>query len=534
MAEPIPKPTAALYVVCALVMVLGFPYHPGLRSPNELCRLWQARSLVDHKTLSINATLHEFGYVGDLSVKDGLYYPSKAPLISFLAAPIYWGLRQVSEKPVPDIPQVFFSRLFITLLPTLGVLFFVRRFLLAYVKPLTADAVTAAYALGTMAVSYAQMFVSHQVTANLLFMAFYAWWRTQRGDWRSRGYVACGAFAGAAVAAEYTAALTVVALAAAATAHVFMGQGPGAQKAKGLGGVALRVSLGALPFLAALMAYHQACFGNPLHSGYKYLADTAYQEWHVGGFLGIRYPDPKAFVLSFFSPLRGLFALSPFLLLGVLGLRATWARDRSVAVLVGLLWLGNAYFTSSFQYESWGWTVGPRHLTPLVPFLLLPAALWLEQVAKRRDTREEALTAAASGALLVSSVLVSGLVGFLNYVPDSATTSLFGIFVPLLRHGDWPVSWLAFLGLANPWSGGLLLSLLGAAVALLCWHVAVLSAPANKRSFALAMLAVVGLHLGLLAGATRGGDADHGAAAHLKSVWLAPSGVVPVFWNASP
>src|SRR5438552_15789029 len=69
--------------------VLAFPYHPGLRSPNELCRLWQTRALVDFGTLSINPALMAYGPVGDLSVKDGRYYPSKAPLLSFAAVPIY-------------------------------------------------------------------------------------------------------------------------------------------------------------------------------------------------------------------------------------------------------------------------------------------------------------------------------------------------------------------------------------------------------------------------------------------------------------
>src|SRR5918998_5113372 len=69
--------------------VLAFPYHPGLRSPNELCRLWQTRALVEYGTLEINQALKDFGYVGDLSVKDGRYYPSKAPLLSFAAVPVY-------------------------------------------------------------------------------------------------------------------------------------------------------------------------------------------------------------------------------------------------------------------------------------------------------------------------------------------------------------------------------------------------------------------------------------------------------------
>ncbi|HYO73662.1 MAG TPA: hypothetical protein VEU33_47120, partial [Archangium sp.] len=64
------RPTA-VYAVLVALYVLLFPYHPGLRSPNELCRLWQTRALVEYGTLDINQALWDFGYVGDLSVKDG-------------------------------------------------------------------------------------------------------------------------------------------------------------------------------------------------------------------------------------------------------------------------------------------------------------------------------------------------------------------------------------------------------------------------------------------------------------------------------
>ena len=48
-----PLPRALTAVVVALY-VLAFPYHPKLRSPNELCRLWQARAIVEYGELSVN------------------------------------------------------------------------------------------------------------------------------------------------------------------------------------------------------------------------------------------------------------------------------------------------------------------------------------------------------------------------------------------------------------------------------------------------------------------------------------------------
>src|SRR5262249_51263587 len=186
-----------------------------LRSPNELCRLWQARALVEYGTLDINQAIRDYGYVGDLSVKDGKYYPSKAPLLSFAAAPVYAALRAYgggSRYSVPEVTQGFWSRLFLTVLPTLAVLVWLRRFLRAYLSSSIADGLVGTYALGSLAFSYSLLFLSHQTTAVLLFSGFYVLWRSARGEWPRRSYLLAGAFAGAAVAAEYTAALGVACL----------------------------------------------------------------------------------------------------------------------------------------------------------------------------------------------------------------------------------------------------------------------------------------------------------------------------------
>lgn len=513
----------------AALYVLSFPYHPGLRSPNELCRLWQSRALVDDGALHLNGVMQRLGPVGDLSctavvkengkdvlhpcvgpnaAREGVvarwYYPSKAPLLSFLGAPVYWALTKV-QGPVSELSQVLWSRLGVTIFPALLGLVLLRRFLAAHVKAETADVFTVVYALGTMAFSYAESFMSHQLTAMLLFSAFYAAWRVERGDWRERGYLVAGAAAGAAVLAEYTAALFVLAVAGFTVASRWRRWGA-------LGRAVGLVVLGAAPFLGAVLAYHQVVFGGPFVSGYKFLNDAAYMGWHEGGFLGIRLPNLSALWLSFFSPLRGFFALSPFLLAAAPGLRDVKGRSQPLFVFFVLLLAFASYFTSSFDYTSWGWTVGPRHLTPLVPFLVLPVALAWERLAAARPTG-----ASVVAGLALSSVLATLVVGFVNYVPDDVSTSLWGLAVPLLADGYWPVSWLA-AAVPNPASGLVLVALVAAALAWLAARF--LSAKATP----VVLLAVVALHLGALRLATRHDDHDLGAKRFLEQVWLAPSG----------
>lgn len=493
----------------AAIYLTAFPYHSGLRSPNELCRLWQARALVDHRTIELGPTMRELGPVGDLSVKDGRYFPSKAPLLSFLAAPVYAALKAVGAAG--EVSQVFWSRLWLTVLPTLALLFWVRRFLLAHVSAAVAEALTATYALGSLALSYSLLFMSHQAAAVLLFSAFYSLWRVRRKEWGERGYLLAGAAAGAAIAAEYTAALGVAVLAL----YGALGARPRLLRA------ALLATLGALPFIAFLAGYHQAAFGHPLHSGYQYLADAAYQPWHLGGFLGIRYPDPRAFILSFFSPLRGLFALSPFLLLALPGLGRMWRQGelRALFFLSALMLAGYAYFTSSFSYESWGWTTGPRHLTGLVPFLLLPAALFLERV-RQGSSWEEQIGLGLCAALCAGSVMVTGAASLVNYVPDVVSSVMFGLAVPLFRDGYLPPTAMQLFGLQSPLPGALLLLGLGAAAV---WVVRKLLG--GSRPWAPSLLAcalALSVYLGLLGVSARGDAGDLGAQAHLKSVWSAP------------
>ncbi|NBD07479.1 hypothetical protein [Corallococcus silvisoli] len=537
---PAPRATGlprAVWALVAALYVVLFPYHPGLRSPNELCRLWQTRALVEDGTLDINQALRDYGPVGDLSVMNGKYYPSKAPLLSFAAVPVYAALRAVGgghRYAVPEVPLVFFSRLFLTVLPTLGLLWLVRRFLRAFLSPLVADGVTVTYALGSLAFSYSLLFMSHQTTAVLLFAGFYALWRLARGEWRDRGYVVAGACAGATVAAEYTGALGVLGLILYACLTLLGTPDPWAVRLRKLGRATGLAVLGALPFIAALMLYHQATFGHPLETGYKHLNDAAYQPWHLGGFLGIRTPDPRAFTLSFFSPLRGLFTLSPFLLLALPGLGLLQRQGRTSPEARALFWMsavtlaGYTYFTSSFTYDSWGWTTGPRHLTGLVPFLLLPAGLVLERL---RGAGRPALSGMAA-MLCSASVLMTGLATFINYIPDDVSTPVLALARPLLLGGYHPPNLLAFGGLPTALAGAVLFAALLAVAA--CVFLALgrdaSGHGASPRAWAagLATLAVLG---GAQAAFTRNDRADQNAVRFLESVWLQPPDrPSPAFW----
>lgn len=507
--------------LAAVVYLLLFPYHPGLRSPNELVRLHQTRALVEFKQLELDLALKTYGRVGDLAQHDGHFYSSKAPLLSFAAVPVYVWLSLLgggSRGAVGEVELVFWTRLFLTVLPTLWLLWLLRRFLRTQLPEPITDALLVTYALGSLALSYSTLFMSHQPSAVLLFACFFALWRVGRGDWGHKGAVLAGVAAGAAVATEYTAALGVLALVVYGALDVLLRpETPWADRLKLLGqrfGLAL---LGALPFLVALGAYHQAAFGHPLESAYLHLADAHYQPWHLGGFLGIRTPDPQAFALSFFGALRGLFVLAPFLLLAIPGLWLLPREGREARALLAftvLLLLGYTYFTSSFAYDSWGWTTGPRHLTGLVPFLLLPIGWTLKWLQGRW---KGAGTGLAAG-LCAASILVTGALTCVNYIPDDVSSPLFGLVVPLWMQGALPPTTLSIFGAPNLVAALPVFLALPLAALWVVWRLSPRWLPSLVA--VLTVVLVIGLHA-LLARHTQ---ADANAVRFLASVWLTGTG----------
>jgi hypothetical protein len=423
--------------------------------------------------------------------KEKRYFPSKAPLLAFAAAPIY-GLLKFVRGDVPELALMFFARVACVILPSILLLVLIRRYLATIVSNSLADLVTLAYALGTLAFSYSEQFVSHQGTAVLAFACFFVLWRLRRGEWPMPGYALAGFLAGLTVAAEYTGALALLPLGAYGVVTA-----PGGGRGK-LRAVSFAL-LGLLPPALALGAYHQAAFAHPLATGYRYLNDAGYQGWHHGGILGIKLPKAHAFVQSFFSPLRGLFTLSPMLLLALPSLfdpRALRARSPELWLSLATLFV-YTYFTSSFAYESWGWTTGPRHLTPLIPFLLLPLALFLRSLPGAPWTGRDRACAwwqvVASGAaagLIALSLLTTLAMTLVNYISDTFTNALYQVALPLALRGFLPHSWLSLAGVPNPWAAlpGVLAALVAAGA---CVAIIVRTLSPNRRVPALAVATVV-------------------------------------------
>jgi hypothetical protein len=126
-----------------------------------------------------------------------------------------------------------------------------------------------------------------------------------------------------------------------------------------------RFIIWALPPLALVLIYNFAINGAPLIFGYQE------GEWQRFGI-----PNPEAIQGLLFSPSRGLFVFSPFLLLAPLGLWFGWIREKKF--FYAYLALVSVVYTTIMA--SWGslggWAYGSRMLTDTLPamcLLIIPA-----------------------------------------------------------------------------------------------------------------------------------------------------------------
>ena len=492
---------AALPALVLLLYAFLFPWLPTIRSPNELSRLYQARAIVEDHSLAVNAQLARHGPVGDLSVRDGRSYPNKAPGVAFAGAAAYAVARAAhGGRPVGEAVAIFWVRLLVCMVPGAIAAELLRQILARRFEPALATSGALVFALGTIMWPYSTLFMSHGPTAAAVVAC---WWAVER-----RSFALAGFMAGCAVLLEYTSALALLPLAL----HAWR-SAPPAERGEGQGerhrGPIISAFLGFLPPILALALYHQAAFGNPFHTGYRYLVNPVFTEWHARGFMGVGAPSLRALAGSFLDPARGLFAWSPFLALGVPGLVLLARRDRALALLCASELALYALFTASFTYEAWGWVVGPRHITTVCAFLIPPAlaaAGWL---------RDRGLGFIAAGLALFGMAVLALTMAVCPYLPEELTNPLWQLVVPLARMGLRSTdllgvalhtsSWWALA----PWAVVLAASALWVVMAFALRPFEVEGSKGERNGVALQVFLSIALAAALLAGQSQLGRPDH-------------------------
>lgn len=374
----------------ALVVLAGAYFIQRGESWNADSHLFLTASIVDRGSLNIDPFMTGQHLTGDVAAYNGHFYTDKAPGLSLLAVPVYallkltllGGQPYAAQYALPAAQQTgFLVRYLLAVVfaavPTALLAVMLYRFLPRLgVAEKWCAALALVYALGTFARPFAGEFFSHQLTAALIFGAFVLLYRVRHGELRLRAAALAGLLAGYAVISEYPAALLVVALGLyALTMHA------DGRRA------ALALAAGALPSLLVGAVYNTLAFGGPLSQGYAHLAGPdQFRQGQALGFMGITYPHLDALWQTTLGPYRGIFLLSPVLLLAVPGFIWLWRQSgwrAEAALWLGMLLVYGLFTISYFAWEG-GFSMGPREFLPALPFLVLPIGALLRPDADRR------------------------------------------------------------------------------------------------------------------------------------------------------
>jgi hypothetical protein len=430
-----------------LLLMGGYVYtFPRWADPNENSRLDMVIAIVDDHTFQIDP------YVAntvDYATRGGHFYSDKAPGIALLGVPIYAAIKPILSLPVlqPLEQRLQSSQTFVSTLRSQGsgILLSKIRFALTLVvltfflaavptallgvamylwlvtlmpSPWLRVLVVCAYALASPAFAYAEALYGHQLAAALLFGTFLLAYGGARHMAAAR-LLGIGALMGAAVLVEFPSAIVAGVLGLYVLSLL-------AEQRNWMRVVWLFA--GGAPFALGWIIYNRAVFGGLLSLGYQY--STLWQAQHDSGFMSLNMPTWSGAWGITFGVFRGLFVLSPIMLVAAIGF-IPWHRSGFLRreFWVALAATGSMFLFNASSIMWWGgFAVGPRYLLPGLPFLALGLAFAL------RQWQQIVFRIAASLALLCSLVATWGLTLAEQAFPSDAIAN------PLLQFA-WP-NWL--------------------------------------------------------------------------------------------
>lgn len=431
MLRKIGQPERAL--VCALFLCLAawFPHFEEIKSANELSRLYLTLAMIEDDTVSIDGPLKRMLPIHDKARRGDHWYSDKAPGTSFLALPILWAYYHVAEAPSLS-GGVRLARLCVSTIPTVIFLLLLLGFLGEHFPDdrwLVGLLVTG-YALGSLCTTYSVLLFGHQPSGVLIFGTFLATRRLGEltGSARLRGAALAGLLASASVCVEYQNVLFLVPIAGFFLWRVRLDWRP-----------ILVAIAAALPIAILLGVYHEAAFGSPWKTGYSFLTSN-FKEVHAQGFMGISTPTVAHLELSLFSPSKGVFFFAPWLLLAPIGFLFVRRAGSDGWLALGMCLL-YTLFVSSMVYPVGGWTVGQRHLTPMIPWLLLPIGLLVSRFP---------ITRGVLVGLMATAIILTGLSTVVwPHYDERFGNPFFQVGYPLFEAGYLPPSRFAWLGLST-------------------------------------------------------------------------------------
>jgi hypothetical protein len=419
---------------------------------NQNSRFDLVRAITNEHTLNIDP--FKFS-TGDIAFFEGHYYSDKAPGLAFTAAPLVAAARPVMHAFGGDpetlaglaglsyLSTVFTAGLFTALA---GVCLFTICVELG-ASPAGALFAALTFGLATPIWTLATIFIGHAFSAALLVFALAAACRvgaepdemerepSNRMEREPlmraaaarfsdvRNGLLVGVCAGWATVSDFPAAVPAALLAGLTAVNAWpLGR---ARAARILGAL----TLGAVACAAVLMAYQYACFGSPFHIAYS--SEQGYEGMQQGVF-GVNVPRMIRLRRLIFGDYRGLLPLAPTLAVAPLGLLALMfkgSRARRAAIVSSIIAVYYVLLNAGYTYWEGGWSYGPRHLSPAIPFLCIGlATLW---TAAPRVIRWALAAASAYGAV-ITLIAVSTM----PLPPANIRRPVEEFLLPAFRDGD--------------------------------------------------------------------------------------------------
>jgi hypothetical protein len=443
LVEPVPPPRPLPrlgwkpFAVLAVLYLYSFPYFDRMRGANEMPRILMTQQIVDRGTCRVDERVNEMGSTYDLSRgTDGHLYSNKAPGPSFLAVPVYAVLKLLGATSLRVSTWAF--RVFTVTVPALIFLWFFYRQCAFFSDDERARRLAlVAFALGSIALPYSILFMSHQLAAMCVGGAFLA--ALAVGQGRSIYWsLLVGALLGAGVMMDYQ----TIFISPLVGLYALVRAGSWRRQLK----VLPLLIAGVLPFAVALGAYHAVHFGSALSLPLTSSNEKAVKK----GFIGLIGPNREAFAVLLINPANGLLVLMPWVLFALVGVVAILARreDRRRAGVeaVTCLLIAGTYITVLGSlvpsYAKAGWTVGPRYLGACLPFIGWLAAAGFGVAYRWLVTR-----VLAQGLVLASTAIFVLATSTFPSWPEDLKNPLYELVFRLAFHGYAPWSLATALGL---------------------------------------------------------------------------------------
>lgn len=386
--------------------------------------------------LSRDFNLNEYwGNAGvDVIKLEGNYYSSYPPLNGLLMAIPYFILQVIYYLWVRFFGSID-GNLSIVLeslafsLPSsialAGILIILKKYLKAHTSnsPYILNLFIIGTGLGTLLFSYSVSFFNHVISTFFILSGFYLLTSNH-----SKKYLWAGILTGLAFLTEYPTILFSIAVFVSEISLLLSKKKKLNQFIADLLWYAVPISISIL----ILFTYNLYHFGDPF-----LFAETILREQKTAiGAATHSFSQNPVYGLygEFFSPLKGLFIYSPFLIFSILGIK-TFFRNHPMRACLALSYIALISLIYSLWNDCFGATVyGSRYLISIIPFLAIFSAYFLQGQDKNRPIRYLFAGLVAVGVLLTASNAWVGIAdGKMNNCRENLNS-----YNPYLRaHGNF-------------------------------------------------------------------------------------------------